>query len=312
MYTIAVAMALPIVLTGVPLIRSLFFAPLFLMFFKYMEDKQPLVATRAIKVSMQVAIAIVALWFSVRLFASKIPGGGAGFAVDSYGLITFLPAIGVLLLLDLIVLFRSYGKKIGSVALMVVVVVSAFRLAAPYWNNFRQEPQWQKCCEEAKDEFNMNGENILGIQLYFFIANDKFVKKEDGRISRSGMEYLGDELLKRGSIKEYESIDNSGPQPYRAILKDGVVVKSPITEAKATHKVSYNTKNVPIGASSKRWFTQQDISITNINTGKVVAHRIQYIDYLNKKDQSCAQIYNNQISTVDFIQKAIEKSKGMN
>lgn len=312
MFTIAIAMALPIVLTGVSLIYSLFFALFLFVYFKYKEDKQPLVVTKTIKACMQVAIAIVSLWFSARLFASKIPGGGAGFVVDAYGPITLLPAIGVLLFLDLIVLFRSYGKKIGSVALMVVVVVSAFRLAAPYWNNFKQETQWRKCCEEAKDEFNMTGENILGIQLHYFVANYKFVKKEDGRFRRSGMEYLGDELLKRGSIKEYESVDNSGPQPYRAILKDGVVVKSPITESKATHKVSYKTNKVTIGTDRNRWFTQQDITITNIITGKVVAHRIQYIDSLNKNGQSCAQIYNNQISTVDFIQKAIEKSNRMN
>lgn len=300
-------MALPLSFIGVPLFISPFLTPIFFMFFKHMESKQKLVVPKTIKISMQFSIAIVALWIATRLFASTIPGGGPGFVVNQYGIITVIPAIGLLLVLDIIVLFKSYGKKTGKIAVVVVILAAAIRSAVPFLNDYTHESQWNEYCETAKDEFNVKGENIEKLEFYNFVANTKYLKSQDGQMRRNKKEYLGLELLNRGVIDEYEVIAKGIPKHYSSKLENNEQVKIRINETKATHRVSYETKTYFNGPDSKRWVTKQTISITNKKSGKIVAHRVQFIDHF-KGDRSCSQVYNNQISAVDFIEKTIEKS----
>jgi hypothetical protein len=311
MYTLALAMALPLSLVGLPLIFSLFTVPIFFLLFRHMEQTgQKPAISRTIKILMRVAITVVALWFAAKLFSATIQGGGASYVVSSYAIITLIPAVVLLLLLDIIVIFRSYGPKIGYTVLALVAVAGALRIASPYWKDYLHEKQWHGYCEEAKDEFNIGGEQIGKLEFYNFVANNKYTAERDGQFRRCrscAIEYLGLELVKRGIINEFEVMAKGNPKHYSSIVVNNKEVKTPINEIGATHRVSSETKNYSNDPSSRRWFTKQTISISNLKTGKIVAQRVQFIDPF-KGDRSCAQVYNNQISAVDFLENAIEKS----
>lgn len=312
MYTLSLAMALPLSLFGMSLIFSLFAAPMFFLLLRHMEETgQKISISHTIKILMQIAITVVVLWFVSRLFATTIPGGGAGYVVSSYAIVTLMPAFFLLLVLDIIVIFRSYGTRIGYAVLALVFVAGALRIASPYWSDYLYERQWQGYCEEAKDEFNISGEKIEKLEFYNFVANSKYTAERDGQFIRCRtctIEYLGLELAKRGDIDVFEVMAKGDQKHYSSIFLNNEEIKTPINETSATHRVSYETKKISSGPGSRRWFTKQTISISNLKTGKIVSQRVQFIDQF-KGDRSCAQVYNNQISAVDFLEEAIKKSR---
>jgi hypothetical protein len=307
MYTIALAMALPFALIGVPLAFSIILAPFFLLFFKHMENKQKLVVPRTIKVLMWLSIGVVILWFAARVYASAISIDGAIFVVSSFGAVTLIPAISLLLFLDIIVLFKSYGIKVGQITLAIVILAGAVRAAVPYINDHSNEVEWQKYCQTAKDEINVAGENIVKVEFYQYVGHSKFSKNEDGQMRINGTEYLGEELIKRGVLNEYEVMASGNIKHYRFVIENGEQLKIPINESSAAHRVSKQKQKYSTGSGSESWIEQQTISVTNTKTGKIVAKRVQFINSF--KGLSCAQTYNDQISAVDFLEKIIRESK---
>jgi|LGOV01.1.fsa_nt_gb hypothetical protein len=311
MFTISFALALPLSLAGLPLVFSIFFAPIFFTLFKYTKIYQQLELPTTIKHTMQLAICIVILWFAARIFAATIPGGGAVYMVINYGKYTILPAVVLLLLLDIIVIFKSYGKKIGFTVLAVIFIVAAIKTGVPYLDKLSHEAQWQEYCETATDEFSLSGEHIEKLEFYNFISNRIFTRQEDGQLKTTGREYFGPVLLQRGVINEYEAITKGNPKHYRSILENGNEVITPINESTATHRVSCERKKYSEGPGSSRWINKQVIIIRNLKSGKVVAKRVQFIDPF-MGNRSCAQIYNNQISITDFIERTIQISEKIN
>ena len=261
-----------------------------------------------IKLLIQFFIGIVMLWIVAKIFAFFIPGGGASFAVNYYGKYTFLPSAVLILILDFIVLFKSYDKKVLIIATLVIMSAFTIRLSFPYIDKLSGEEKWNEHCIKAIDEYDLMNENIARIEFFNFVSQEQYTMDKNGefRRKRGGREYFGLELLKRGIIDEYEVLARGNPAQYISRLVNSEEIKTPTDNSTATHRISYKHKKIANGR--KKWFKQYVISITNKETGKVVAKRVQFVDLFNR-DRSCAQIYNGRISTTDFIEKSIKSSR---
>lgn len=294
-----------------PVLFLIVLAAVFYASFKYTDIYQHLDISTTIKVLMWLAIGVFVLWFAVRVYAASIPGGGPGYVVSYYARYTAVPAIALLLLLDIIVIFKSFGSKAGLTVSAIVLTAATIRTATPYVERFSHQAKWEEYCETAADEFNLSGEYIEKLEFYYFIANGLFTRQEDGQFKRTRSEYFGPALLKRGVIQEYEAVTKGNPSHYHVVLENGKEVKTPIDETAATHRISSYTEKYTEGQGGMRWVERQVITIRNIESGKVIAKRIQFNDSFTG-NRSCAPIYNNQISAADFIEKAILSSRNVN
>ncbi|WP_136800043.1 hypothetical protein [Desulfosediminicola ganghwensis] len=303
MRTFAIALALPLSLFGMPLLFSVLLAPLFFAALKYTANSYPLAIPSTIKRIMLLASSVIILWLAARFLATTVPGGGTGYMVTYYGKYTILPAAILLLLLDIVVIFRSYGKKIGNISVIVVVIAALTRAAVPHINEIARDSQWEEHCKTAVDKFNISEENIEQLEFFNFVVSSKYVKTEDGQVRKSVMESPGQELLRRRIFKEYERAFKKKSQRYRLTLEGEKEIETSINHSSATHRVSGETKNYANGPGSKRWFEKETVTITNLKTGDIIAQRVLFRDPF-KKNRSCAETY----SATDFIEKVILKS----
>lgn len=306
-------MALTLSLIGVPIVLSPFLAIFFFLFFNKTQAQLRLIIPRNLKTSMQIAIAVTLIWIIGRLIAIMIPGGGVGYMINHYSKVTVLPSTVALFIFNSIVLFKSYGKMVGNIFLILFIIASVARFSLPHREKHTYEKEWKKACESAKDEFDLQGEKITNIMLYSLFSHNKWKLDQEGEMREGEREEIGKGLLKRGIINEYDFFNKR--EQYNVSYKDGHYVRKPINTTDAKYMISYNSVNIRPSYVGKKFYLKRTISITNQETGKVVANRIQFIDPVwNSKTwfepkRSCAQIYNGRISTLDFVEVAIKKSR---
>jgi hypothetical protein len=114
-------------------------------------------------------------------------------------------------------------------------------------------------------------------------------------------EFVGDALIKRGLLQEYEDVDRDSIRPSKRIFFANGKQSEPLANSKATHAVSL----VFPKPGKEPQFSRYSIVVTDLKTGSVIAESKRVTNVFDEKKLVCGEVRNGTIDASDFVGKAL-------
>jgi hypothetical protein len=250
---------------------------------------------------LRICNAISITYVAIRLFAGLIQGGGPAFMVSQFSILTIVPAIGVSLLVLVQISRKSFGSAglVGGIALCVVAVgILPFRI---YLQKFQAEGVWDEYCEGTGDRFISKPVDFKGLQFRSVGELKVFTSVTGQTYSEAHREYVGDSLIKRGLLQDYEDVDRDSIRPPKRIFFANGRQEEPLVSSHATHSVSLS---YPKPGKEPQFF-RFSIVVTDLKTGLVIAESSRVENVFDEKKRVCGEARNGTIDASDFVGKAL-------
>lgn len=275
-------------------------------FVAYLMLSRPKVAARITVTERELWIlricnAISIAYVAIRLFAGLIPGGGPAFMVSQFAILTIVPAIGVSLLVLVQISRKSFGAAglVGGIALCVVAIgILPFRI---YLQKFQTEGVWDEYCKGSGDRFISKPVDFRGLQFRSVGELKVFTSVTGQTYTEAHREYVGDSLIKRGLLQDYENVDSDSIRPPKRIFFVGGRQEEPLVSSQATHSVSLS---YPKPGREPQFF-RFSIVVTDLKTGLVIAESSRVENVYDEKMRVCGEVRNGTIDASDFVAKAL-------
>lgn len=245
--------------------------------------------------------AISIAYVAIRIFAGLIQGGGPAFVVSQFSIFTIAPAIVVSLLVLVQIARKSFGNVglVGGIALCVVAVgILPFRI---YLQKFQTEGVWDEYCKETGDRFISSPVDFKVLQFRSVGELEVFTSVVGWTYSERRAEFVGDALIKRGLLQEYEDVDRDSIRPPRRIFFANGKQSEPLVTSQATHAVSLSRPEPGKNPQLIRY----SIVVTDLKTGSVIAESKRAFNVFDEKKQACGEVRNGTIDASDFVAKAL-------
>ncbi|MDO8449396.1 MAG: hypothetical protein Q7T10_11395 [Rhodoferax sp.] len=250
---------------------------------------------------LRICNAISIAYVAIRLFAGLIPGGGPGFVVSQFSIVTIVPAIGISLLALVQIARRSFGSTglVGGIALCVLAIgVLPFRI---YLQKFQAGGVWDEYCKESGDRFISKPVDFKGLQFRSVGELKIFTSVVGQSYSEAHREYVGVSLIKHGMLQEYEDVDRDSIRPPKRIFFTNGIQEEPLTSSRATHSVSLSYPR----PSKEPQFFRFSIVVTDLRTGLVIAESSRVENVFDENKRVCGEVRNGTIDASDFVGKAL-------
>lgn len=242
-------------------------------------------------------------YVAIRLLAGLIPGGGPGFAVSQYGIVTIVPAIGISMLVLVQVAKRSFSSTglAGGIAICVLLVgMVPFR---SYLQKFQSEGVWELYCKESGDRYISKPVDFKVLQFRSVGELEIFTSVVGQSYAEARREYVGVSLIKRGLLQEYENVDRDSMRPPKRIYFADGIQEEPLTNSRATHSVSLSFPQSKVPG-----FFRFVIAVTDLKTGHVIAESTRVQDSFGVKKRVCGKVQNGTLDASDFVAQALDLS----
>jgi hypothetical protein len=250
---------------------------------------------------LRICNAISIAYVAIRICAGLIQGGGPAFVVGQFSIFTIVPAIAVSLLVLVQIARKSFGNVglVGGIALFVVAVgILPFRI---YLQKFQGEGVWDEYCKETGDRFISSPVDFKVLQFRSVGELEVFASVVGQTYSERRAEFVGDALIKRGLLKEYEDVDRDSIRPSKRIFFENGKQSEPLVNSQATHAVSLSQPK----PGKEPQFFRYSIVVTDLKTGSVIAESKRVYNVFDEKKRVCGEVRNGTINASDFVAKAL-------
>lgn len=240
-------------------------------------------------------------YVAIQTSAGLIQGGGPAFVVSQFSIFTIAPAIVVSLLVLVQIARKSFGNSglVGGVVLCVVAVgVLPFRI---YLQKFQGEGVWDDYCKESGDRFFSTPVDFKVLQFRSVGELEVFTSVVEQTYLVRRAEFVGDALIKRGLLQEYEDVDRDAIRPPKRIFFANGKQSEPLVNSQATHSVSISFPK----PGKEPQFHRHSIVVTDLKTGAVIAESKSVYTVFDEKKRVCGEVRNGTIDASDFVGKAL-------
>jgi len=274
--------------------------------------------------------AMLVFYLLLRLYASTIPGGGAGFVVAGVGsLILALPgyaclAVGAVLVIatkkaNPLPIAASEARSAASIGVaegICIVAASAVPLASALWLYGGSASPF-RLAREAEQLFNARclraGETISRrvTSKGLYIEKDEIFRLDnlrDGVYAGIGFGSLGKSLQEQGVVEFYEIRRHAsalqGVTEYLRFLpsrKDPLVVSERLSEHALLWRQIASPSELALRISGNEY------SILDLRSGIRVATAVLFVSSMHRK--ICGHPGGSSYGVVDFVRRVIEKAR---
>lgn len=236
----------------------------------------------------------------VRLLAGLIPGGGPGFVVSQFGIVTLVPAIVISIVVLIQIASRSFGTRGHVTALVVGALLIAPPLLRLYFQKSQVDGVWAQYCKESGDRFLSKPVDFKTLQFQGMGEIDIFTSVVGQSYGEVHRDFVGASLIKRGFLQEYEDVNPAARRPPKRIYFANGIQEEPLTTTRATHLVS-----ISFPESTVPQFQRLRMVVTDARTGLVIAESNRVVDNITKKRRVCGEIKGGSLDASDFVAKAL-------
>ncbi len=266
---------------------------------------------------------ILILYVIVRIFASTIQGGGPGFVVASYSVVTALPALIVVGMVSIKIVVRTFIKErqvsppaqidrrqiasfgfIGSIPVLLALGFTFIGENSLFNISNKTDRRLDELCKTA-------GEKIYSVpndlQSVYFDLNGggTYYGIKDGIYSGWGSGTIGIGFINLGILRFLEKPADSYSKKQRKDAKYARYYSSTRVEPVDILKSKYgvysssttNQKDKELGIFGT------EILIKEIASGKTIAENRYFLS--NKNRRICGHVVDNKIRDRDFIVRAL-------